>query len=405
MVAVEVIAILAAGVLSRYVPQYEHLPAAYHSHVSILTLVTIALFVMAELWPRPPIVLTLLFFELIYWYFLHYPLSSATLVPLLAASALILRAWRGTPVGTATGVTVVLVLLVVQGRAGGIAWDGVVSEKHAAAVTAESAILILVSGLAGMLRRTIDEFEQFSNRQQHLSSTIDHLTVANVGFQRVVQDIAEKTKQEERERITRDIHDSIGYTVSNLIVMLDAATGLVRSDPDRAIEIMQSARTQADRGHGEIRRALHILRTLQDTDIYGLRNLDRITSAFSDATGVDVTVDFGNLKHRYDGMIESAIYRFVQEGMANAFRHGKATRIESRMFQTEREIVVSVEDNGLGAEEIVEGIGIVGMRERLCQVDGTISFESNSQGFRITARIPNNSEPAHASAMQRMQHD
>jgi len=349
-------------------------------------------------------VLTLLFFELIYWYFLHYPLSSATLVPLLAAIALILRAWRGSSVGMATVVSVVLVLLVVQGRAGGIAWGDVVAEKPIAAVTAEGAILIIVSGLAGMLRQSIDEFEEFSQRQQHLSSTIDHLTVANVGFQRVVQDIAEKTKQEERERITRDIHDSIGYTVSNLIVMLDAATGLVRSDPDRAVEIMQSARTQADRGHAEIRRALHILRTLQDTDIYGLRNLDRITSAFSDATGVDVTVDFGNLKHRYDGMIESAIYRFVQEGMANAFRHGKATRIETRMFQTEREIVVSVEDNGVGAEKIVEGIGIVGMRERLSQVDGTISFENNSQGFRITARIPSNNEREDQRSKQGVQY-
>ena len=392
LTVLELFALLIPAFIAASIPQYGYLPSDFFSHLLLLSVVSMIVVVVTELWTLKLAGSAAIVIHFLYWFFLHYPLAAASPLPTLVATVLLLRTWRKASPAVAFTISALLIYSILRSGNGGIAWGTTIPGKASGTVVAEAAIVILLMGVGITLLRAITSVERLMEQRSELNSTVDHLSAANVGFQRIVQSIAEKTKQEERERITRDIHDSIGYTVSNVIVMLDAAVGLVERDPQRATKIMKDARAQADRGHREIRKALHTLRALEDADIFGLRSLERVTTAFSEATGVSVLVDFGNMRQQYDGIIESAIYRFVQEGMTNAFRHGKATRIETRMFQTDSEIIVNLTDNGNGADQIEEGIGIIGMRERMSQVDGTISFENSEHGFRICARIPCRSE-------------
>ena len=113
-----------------------------------------------------------------------------------------------------------------------------------------------------------------------------------------------------------------------------------------------------------------------------------MTRAFSDATGVEVEVDFGNLPWELDMEVEGAIYRLLQESMTNAFRHGEATHVSVRFSVLEREIEVIVRDNGRGAEEVEEGIGIAGMRERVNRLGGRLSARNVTGGFEVLACLP-----------------
>ncbi len=383
-------ALALAGVVAAVLlgSSFAYLPEEYRTQVVFCAAITlVGVFTTHLLDGSVPRTVTLAAAFLL-WYLVAYPEAQTIYGQVFGALALLLGAWTATPTGVAVATTGAWIVASVSLSSGGIVWGSLVAERSAVAYLASIAIPLVSVTLLWTLRESSRRAHLVQSNNRQLSRAVEHLTSANVGFQEMVKSLAERTKQEERDRITRDIHDSIGYTVSNVIVMLDAAAGLVHSDPDKAAEIMVAAREQANRGHAETRRTLHILRALEEAEIFGIRNLARIAALFTEATGAKVEVDFGNIRPRYDGMIESAIYRFVQEGMTNSFRHGNATHIAISMFQGDGRLVVTVEDNGVGAPQISEGIGIVGMRERMSQVGGEINFENGKRGFRVTARIP-----------------
>lgn len=78
----------------------------------------------------------------------------------------------------------------------------------------------------------------------------------------------------------------------------------------------------------------------------------------------------------------------MQESLVNAFRHGKATEMEILFWMSEKTVKVSISDNGSGATELHEGIGLSGMRERLAEIDGTLMIRSGPGTFAITAELP-----------------
>jgi signal transduction histidine kinase len=82
------------------------------------------------------------------------------------------------------------------------------------------------------------------------------------------------------------------------------------------------------------------------------------------------------------------IYSIIQESLTNALTHGKAQKITVGLMQTEMEIIVSVGDNGAGAGEISEGIGLKGIRERLSLLGGSLNAHNLKYGFELVARIP-----------------
>jgi signal transduction histidine kinase len=82
------------------------------------------------------------------------------------------------------------------------------------------------------------------------------------------------------------------------------------------------------------------------------------------------------------------IYRLIQQGLTNAFRHGKADSVRVNLWRADTEIRVTIADNGKGSEDVQEGIGLQGMRERLSTVGGRIETRSRPDGFELSAAIP-----------------
>lgn len=225
-------------------------------------------------------------------------------------------------------------------------------------------------------------------KARELEDMITELSKANIGFQQYAQDVEVRSKDEERKRITRDLHDSIGYMISAFTVMLDAAIGFLPRSPERSAEVLKRARDHADKTHQETRQALHALRSLEEAAAFGVKNILRIADSFGNATGVNVDVQLTNSAPSYGGVIDATLYRFVQEALVNAFRHGKARNIQVIFWTREDAVEVVVRDDGSGTVEFEEGIGFLGMRERLSQVQGELSHESLENGFRVAARIP-----------------
>ena len=92
--------------------------------------------------------------------------------------------------------------------------------------------------------------------------------------------------------------------------------------------------------------------------------------------------------HERGEKVDSLIYQFIQEGLTNSFRHGEATKIKILFWREDHILNIHLTDNGIGAKSIKEGIGMMGMRERLGALGGTMDSQNVVDGFELSARIP-----------------
>jgi signal transduction histidine kinase len=255
--------------------------------------------------------------------------------------------------------------------------------------------LLVVVPMTGIAYYAIRYRELLALRTDDLSrseETVKSLMKANVDFQMYANNIESESTVKERNRITRELHDTIGYSLTNVIVMMKAGKVLARKDPGELDTLFQKVGDQAEEALNRTRQILHLLRDSQGAEFIGLQAVSRLVRNFGSATNMETEVSFGNLDMSMGRNLDTVIFHVVQEGLTNAFRHGKeATRIRVVMWHTENEIRVTVHDNGRGIEggaAIAEGIGFSGMRERLSVYGGTIEPRNVADGFELRAVIP-----------------
>lgn len=234
----------------------------------------------------------------------------------------------------------------------------------------------------------------FRAEMDRLGESLLGVMKLNLSYQDYSASVEEKSALEERLRLTRDIHDVVGYALTNTIMTMRAASMMCRKEPEKVPELLDSARADADQALSQVRAILGDLRRREIRSATGPNAIAKAVRAFRTATGAEVDLDFGNFDWSVFGYAENgndaafAASHFVKEGMLNAFSHGKATAIRVSFRSTEEGLVVAVKDNGGGAKEVEEGIGISGMRERIERLGGSLEYGSSNGGFFIVMRLP-----------------
>ncbi len=223
---------------------------------------------------------------------------------------------------------------------------------------------------------------------EDLKGVATNLANSNRAFQDYAEGIESASREGERNRITRELHDTIGYALTNIIMMTRAIAVYVRSEPEKAIELVEKARVQADEALAESRKILYQLRSIASESNRGRTALVHLVRSFGEAMGIEVTMGFGDCRRSYGTKTDEAIFRLVQEGLTNAIWHGKATKVHVTLREEQGGVVVRIWDNGFGAADIVEGIGISGMRERFFSLGGSVVASGVADGFVLEARVP-----------------
>lgn len=249
-------------------------------------------------------------------------------------------------------------------------------------------VLALLSALSCLLVYYREKTVNLSDKTGQLDSVVARLTATNLGYQNYAHEAAARSQIEERQRITRELHDIVGYTFTNNIMMMEAAVTKIHKDPDRVQKLIGLARQNAQTGLQKIRDSLYLLRSSEPKPTTIDERIRHMCNVFEIATRVKVQLDFGNLAMHLPEKVESFLYYFVQECLTNAFLHGGATRVEVRFLKTERVLIASAVDNGKGANLINEGIGISGMRERLAPLNGSLSIKNMGYGFEMIGEVP-----------------
>ncbi len=252
--------------------------------------------------------------------------------------------------------------------------------------------LVLITATA---RKFIIIQGQLAKKDRELliqQNIIDQVYQLNTQFQEYALNAEKKSAEEERKRITRDIHDIMGYTLVNLRVMLEVAVDLSGTANEKLSSLLTDAIHHTREGLQTARKALRNLRVIEDSAESWMNRMHRITDTFSGATGIAVRISWGNVTKGNCPKIKSAVYQFVQEALTNSFKHGKATSVEID-FRIEGltpadHFIARVIDNGQGSKEVVPGIGLSGMQERIAILEGKTGYSNLDSGFEVWILIP-----------------
>ena len=200
--------------------------------------------------------------------------------------------------------------------------------------------------------------------------------------------MAEKMAEtRERNRLAREIHDTLGHTLTGIAAGIDACLAIIGTSPDQTRKQLELISKVTRDGIKDIRRSVSELRpdALERFSLdYAINKMVTDINAVSE-TRVYFDCRVQNLK--FDEDEENAIYRVVQEGITNAIRHGHAREIWITIKRENQDILIQIKDNGIGCEEMKNGFGTKHMKERIRMLNGAVTFDG-SNGFIVNARIP-----------------
>lgn len=201
--------------------------------------------------------------------------------------------------------------------------------------------------------------------------------------------------QEERNRLARDLHDSIKQQMFSINVIAATAQAHWENDPAAAREALESVRGSAHEAMVEMEAMLQHLRPAPLETVGLVEAIRKQCEALKYRTDANVTTEFSKLpeNRRLRPGTQEAVFRIVQEALANIARHARAGNVTVKLYADEQgqSFFVCVEDDGQGYNhaEVSEGMGMANIRERTQEIGGSVKIQSfPGKGTRLTVCVP-----------------
>jgi signal transduction histidine kinase len=227
------------------------------------------------------------------------------------------------------------------------------------------------------------------------TATIRELSLTHRQLQEYSAQVEELSVVRERNRIAREIHDTLGHALTLLAVQLETATQLeVRGDP-RLHEKLLEARGVAKACLTEVRHSVEALRPDEASRGSLQEQLHRLVTEFeTTCRETRITLDLEEATHPLNPELSLALYRCAQEALTNIRKHAHATKVLLRLSTSGRQegkVELTVLDNGQGGspEQSASGFGLLGMRERVALLDGMLrAGPEPGHGWRVEVVLP-----------------
>lgn len=200
---------------------------------------------------------------------------------------------------------------------------------------------------------------------------------------------------EERSRAARELHGSLGNQLTAAAMSIDYASRVASDDSSRAVAELAQARGVVGEALGDLRIWVRAMNPANRAARFGLDGLNEVAASFR-GTGLAVEVQVPDDHPPLGQRVELYVVRFVQEGLTNALRHGRASRVWVSATVGSGVLQLQLQDDGLGATGVpFEGFGLRTLRERAAGLGGDFSASAAPEGgFRIRASLPLAPEPA-----------
>ena len=278
------------------------------------------------------------------------------LLPLAAqAVALLPRVWAAS-----------MCMLVIAGVSGNLSWVPTwpIWFRNLASATAAVVFVVVYVGVAAREREA-------RQRVEKLSGEVAQLAAAN-----------------ERNRLAREIHDTLGHYLTVIHVQLEAARALLHTEPDRGLLAINRAQALAKDGLTAVRQSVKALR--EDARVEGIaEQLASLVDASRDET-FRATFACTGTPRPVSAAVALALHRTALEALTNVRRHASATRVTFTLaYRDDGRVELRVEDDGQGAANAQGGFGLLGIRARAEQLGGTVTYRTApGSGFAILMDLP-----------------
>lgn len=238
-----------------------------------------------------------------------------------------------------------------------------------------SQVSVVIDYLGSQMGQVIDEVESLQQRQ--------FLGVKII-----------KAQEEERLRVSREIHDEPAQVMANVIFKAELCERLIDTDVERAREELKALQEQVRKCLKETRKIIFNLRPMTLDDLGLAPTVRRLLDSIKERTSIITEIKILGEEKRLVSHIEISLFRIIQEALKNSEKHGKATVIKVVIEFRYNFISAIIEDNGCGfgvtaEEENHDNIGLIAMRERAELLGGEINIKSEpGNGTKVYVKVP-----------------
>lgn len=217
--------------------------------------------------------------------------------------------------------------------------------------------------------------------KEHISEELEYVSQVNEQLKNYAALTEKIGEDNERKRISREIHDTLGHALTGILAGVDACRVLINMDTEKTKKQLDIVSDVVRQGIKDVRGSLNKLRpgALEETSLKVA--LEKMIKEFEDVSKLKIDFYYEWDRMDLEKTKEDIIFRIIQESITNALRHGKATEVEINMFNDDYKYMLVIQDNGVGCQEIHYGYGLKQMQERVAILDGKISFIGDN-GFR-----------------------
>jgi len=233
----------------------------------------------------------------------------------------------------------------------------------------------IISLIMKRQRKQRQELLAANQQLRHYAATLEQLAVT-----------------QERNRVARELHDTLAHTLSGLAVQLEAVRSLWQSDPEKSHAMLEDSLQTTHTGLTESRQAIQALRASPLEDLGLLLALRNLAENAASRTGAALNMELPASLEKCSPDVEQCLFRVAQEALENIVRHAEAKSITVRLAQEARCLALSICDDGQGFNlskvDVKKHLGLKGLRERVELFGGDLQVTSQpGQGTTISLKL------------------
>jgi signal transduction histidine kinase len=220
--------------------------------------------------------------------------------------------------------------------------------------------------------------------------TQEKLTQAHDQLRQYSLQIEELAAVQERNRIAREIHDSLGHALTTLNVQIQTVLKLWAHNPDEAHAFLEQAQQLGTKAMREVRQSVSTLRADERDEPPLQESIATLLHEFRQSTGISVDSSI-HLTTSLLPEVTRTLYRLIQEGLTNICKHAQATAVRLDLKAEVDNVYLAIADNGRGFsyDQITSGYGLQGIRERVAALNGDFHLDTApGHGCKIEIGLP-----------------
>ncbi|MCY8882508.1 sensor histidine kinase [Bacillus spizizenii] len=250
-----------------------------------------------------------------------------------------------------------------------------------------SMTFVVFCGVVGkLIRKLLDAQETAKQQFQELTESHLALSAAHQELHLYAKQVEELTAIYERNRMAREIHDTVGHKMTALLVQLQLLREWQKRDSQKAEETVGVCETLAREALDAVRLSVRTLQTENDHSL--IDSLKQLIEDFYKNAGVTAEFTVSGDPAMIPLSLHPTLVRTLQEALTNAKRHGGATACSIQLACTTDSVSLVIKDDGKGNPEAALGFGLLNMKKRAAEHGGMIRFESEpDQGFTVIAEF------------------